>query len=366
MTPLAGWSACKKITVKTTYLDAAQTNFIFVYKPTAETDIGGRCLASGFDIRFTQSDGTTLLNYERVSFAVAGGAATGIFWIQSNLATAPATDVYIHYGNAAAPDVSNAAATWTAYTRVWHLSEAYSTAAGNYKDALGVGNLTLTDADADSAQGTGIVGNCVDLNGDADYLTDADHADHDPGGAMTIEVWRDHDTISAGITAGVLHGDTGWGGSWYLASNAVHGADQHFRGRIITASGAVDVYGNTELPLSNSGWYYAVLTFDKTLSSNRINVYCQGVVDCQGNGYAEDVATSANGIIIGTSDWGALDGLIDEVRYSKDAKSASWIKFVYYNITEADNCLTIGAEELPAVIPSGLGQFYGIDLQNKI
>lgn len=344
MNPLPGYAACKKITVKTTYLDAAQTNFIFVYKPTADTNIGGRCLATGYDIRFTMSDGVTPLNYERVSFSIAAGAATGIFWIQSDLATSPATDVYIHYGNASATDVSNPASTWSAaYTRVWHLSEAYGTGAGNYKDALGVGNLTLTDADGDSAQGTGIVGKCVDLNGDADMLTDADHADHDPGGAMTAECFVKIETLKANAPY-FKHGLTY---KWTFGLGSSSGYKNLVS--IVQASGTTLIYGTNII--SSGVWYHVVFTFDRTKASNRLVLYLNGAVDQQTGAFDEDIVATVDGILIGKGVSAQYEGLIDEVRYSKDAKSASWIKFVYRNITEADNCLTVGPEELSTSIP---------------
>ena len=40
----------------------------------ADADIGAECLATGYDLRFTAADGTTLLPYERESWAGGGGA----------------------------------------------------------------------------------------------------------------------------------------------------------------------------------------------------------------------------------------------------------------------------------------------------
>ena len=79
----------------------------------ADAEIGATCRADGFDIRFTASDGTTLLDYERESFAVAGGEASGIFWVKSDVAAA-GTYIWCYYGNPAAADVSTAVGTqWT-------------------------------------------------------------------------------------------------------------------------------------------------------------------------------------------------------------------------------------------------------------
>ena len=341
MAYLAGYSNRKKITVQTAYLDSALTDFPLYVPINADTDIGGKCRADGYDLRFTASDGTTLLSYERVSFAVAVGAATGIFWVKSSLATSPATDIYCYYGVAGAADGQSVAATWTSYARVWHLEEAYSTDAGNYKDALGVGHLTLTDANADSGQGTGIVGNCVDLSGDADFLNEADHADHDPGGAMTAEVWIKMDSLVA--SAGYFQHDNS-SNKWVLRNGAISGGvtvNPAFQVR--TASGLVSSGNVTTMSINNL--YYLAGTFDKSLASGRIKLYVQGLPDSSANGYNEDVLDGDEGINIGRVGPAYFNGLTDEVRYSKDAKSAEWIKFVYRNITEVDNELTWAAQE---------------------
>jgi len=359
MVPLTGWSFCKKITVQTAYLDANQTDFPWVIFIDADTDIGASALANGYDIRFTASDGTTLLSYERVSFAIAVGAATGRFNVKTSLATSPATDIYIHYGKAGAPDVSSGPDAFdSSFKRVWHMGEAYSTAAGNYKDSKGVGDLTLTDADADSGQGTGPITKAVDLNGDADYLTDADHADHDPGGAMTIEAWINLDSyvIFSGLATHSIDGDFRWD-----MRISTTGSDPQIQWIVATASGLTYFYSVNHLEIGQL--YYAVCTWDKSLGSNRSKIYLNGALENQANGFAEDITAGSGGIVLGYSQ-AYQNGKEAEVRYSKGiGRSDAWVKFTYRNITEADNCLTIGTEELSA---SGLGQYYGIDLSNKI
>jgi len=349
MLPLSGWSYCKKITVQTAYLDAALTDFPLVIFIDGDTGIGSHALATGYDVRFTASDGTTLLSYERRSFVIATGAATGRFVVKTSLATAPATDIYIHYGNAAAPDVSDPVNAYdVSFKRVWALNETYGTGAGNYKDSKGVGNCTLTDADADSAQGAGPIDKAVDLNGDADYLTDADHADHDPGGAMTIEAWINPDVLPAS-DQGLVHRHEAAGYlSYCLRGKVVHGGDWHPYIQIKTASGYSDATGTTELSAGNL--YYFAGVFDKTLGSNRLKIYLQGIVDGQGASYAEDIVAGNVGIAVGSyisTSGGSyyINGKEAEVRYSNVARSAAWIKFVYRNITEADHEQTWGAEE---------------------
>ena len=58
---LGGWSFRKRIDIQTAYLDANLTDFQLYVPITADADIGGECLATGHDIRFTAADGTTVL-----------------------------------------------------------------------------------------------------------------------------------------------------------------------------------------------------------------------------------------------------------------------------------------------------------------
>jgi len=104
----AAWSSRKRIDLPIP--TANQVDFPVKVPIVADADIGADCRADGFDIRFTAADGVTLLPYERESFAVTGGAATGIFWVKTNVATA-GTYVWCYYGNVGAADVSTPVGT---------------------------------------------------------------------------------------------------------------------------------------------------------------------------------------------------------------------------------------------------------------
>lgn len=333
------------------YIDADLTDFPYIVFIDADTDIGAHALATGYDIRFTAADGVTLLSYERRSFTIAVGAATGRFVVKIAAHTAGGDIIYIHYGKAGASDGADAPNAYDAdFKRVWALNESYSTAGKNYKDRKGVGNCTLTDADGDSAQGAGPIDKAVDLNGDADFLTDADHPDHDPGGAMTIEVWYNPSCIHAKPL--IRHtSDTSLTLGWAIYSwDAVLANRFMLRFGITTASGTTII---TDPNLSSqANWHYGVGTFDKSLASNRLNLYRNGNVVKSANGYNENIDAVANGIILGTFAWGKYDGLIADVRYSTSARSAAWIKFTYRNITETDHEQTWGAEEAAPTGPS--------------
>ena len=75
-------------------------------------DCGAKCQTDFDDIRFTTSDGTTLLDYwiESISGATPNQLAT--IWIEFNTIGTAATTFYMYYGNAAATAVSNGVNTF--------------------------------------------------------------------------------------------------------------------------------------------------------------------------------------------------------------------------------------------------------------
>jgi len=109
---LAGYSYRKAITISSA--SGAVTNYQMMLLlgessgATGETvDCGGLCQTDFDDIRFTTSDGTTLLDYwiESISGTTPNQLATT--WIEFNSIGTGATLFYMYYGNGAAVSYSN-------------------------------------------------------------------------------------------------------------------------------------------------------------------------------------------------------------------------------------------------------------------
>ena len=77
-----------------------------------DVDCGGYCLSSFNDLRFTSSDGTTLLDYwiESISGTTPNQLAT--VWIEFDSIGTGATTFYMYYGNSGASAVSNGTNTF--------------------------------------------------------------------------------------------------------------------------------------------------------------------------------------------------------------------------------------------------------------
>ena len=139
---LTGWDFRKEITVQDTNIDGALTDFPVCVKLNADEDIGDEARADGYDIRFTQSDGETLLKYEREAWTGGNGDdATAVFWVKSNLASSGGATIYIYYGKADASDGEDANNVWDAnYLAVWHLKESGDGTGDEFVDSSGTGN----------------------------------------------------------------------------------------------------------------------------------------------------------------------------------------------------------------------------------
>jgi len=109
---LSEWTYKKSITLSRA--SGAVTNYqmkLFVGESSGaigeDVDCGGNCLSTFNDIRFTKSDGTTLLNYwiESISGTTPNQLAT--IWIKFDFIDTSATRFCMYYGKADATAVSN-------------------------------------------------------------------------------------------------------------------------------------------------------------------------------------------------------------------------------------------------------------------
>jgi len=117
---LSGWEYRKDITLARA--SGLVTNYqmkILVGESSGATgenvDCGGKCLSTFNDLRFTTSDGTTLLDYwiESISGTTPNKLAT--VWIEFDSIGTSDTQFYMYYGNTAASAVSNGANTFIAF-----------------------------------------------------------------------------------------------------------------------------------------------------------------------------------------------------------------------------------------------------------
>jgi hypothetical protein len=110
MAYLSGWKYRKKLTISNTGSALSDYQLLFTINRSSGSDSGftvyldTKCESDYDDIRFTTSDGTTLLDY----WIESASSSTAKIWVEiDSIAASGNTAIYIHYGNSSASAVSN-------------------------------------------------------------------------------------------------------------------------------------------------------------------------------------------------------------------------------------------------------------------
>ncbi|MBU2213890.1 DUF2341 domain-containing protein, partial [Patescibacteria group bacterium] len=340
---LTGWSTRKKITVQSTYVDSNLTNFPLYVKVNADTDIGGAAKSDGTDIRFTQSDGVTLLSYERESYSVTGGSATGHFWVKvPSISSSAGAELYLYYGNPNGSDGEDSTNVWDGnFKGVWHMGDEADT---TVVDSTGTNNGTATNSPTFAQVGQ--VGDAIDLqSGDTDYIDCGSDSSLKIGDALTIGAWLNFDNVTdSQYVINNYDADS----KWYMVF--LDNSPNEIAFAVDDGVSAPQV-GWAASNLDTTSWFHVVGVRD----GSDIEMYVNGASRDSNNSAPSGDVTSIKNLIIGlnsdTLNSNIFDGTIDEVRVSSGARTAAWTKFEYYNITESDFELTwqgggAGSEEV--------------------
>ncbi|MEW6057878.1 MAG: DUF2341 domain-containing protein [Bdellovibrionota bacterium] len=304
---------------------------------------------SGQDLRFTDTDGKTLLSHEIEKWDENG---TSYVWVKvPRIDASSASDsIWMYHGNAAAADGRNPTAVWNANFRaVWHLKEDPSLGARQMADstsnaAHAVASATMASDD----QVAGQAGGSLKFDGAGDELNDDDGEFYVNGvNAFTLSVW-----VKSNITGtdkGIISAKTPNGSDDVLSLRYdVDGASGG--GSNVIKAGITVGGGNTLQLESASGvqttdWQYIVISRP---ANGALKIYIDGVLNTPTfNSAARNGGiTGATKFLIGkgskdsaVSSW---DGRIDEVRFSNTERSAAWI--AADNLSVTDQFIAFGAE----------------------
>jgi len=338
---LAGWNYRQAITVDNAGMAETLTNFP-LYVPLSSTGngsgIASKILDTGYDIRFTSSDGTTTLPYEREAYSEASGNASGRFWVgvTLNADNDAETDdtIYLYYGNAAASDGQDTANgtsdVWDGnFEGVWHLGETGTGASGDYKDSTSNANNSTSTANQPSALASAVVGGGQTFNGTSSYVQLGISNFPATNAAQTISFWAKYSSTPAD-SQNVL--------ASIGASNAVQVGFRSGSPAAWKYGGTILVSGSAQ---TTNTWHQ--YTFVTNGSSHTL--YIDGAN--AGTGDAALLSGSPTAAYLGT--WNGSEelfaGSMDEARISSTARSASWAAFEYANMSTAGNKLSSATEE---------------------
>jgi hypothetical protein len=271
--------------------------------------------AAGADIRFVDSDDSTALDYEIEDWD--DGGSTAAIWVEVPSLAANNTDfIYLYYNNAAAGDAQNVTAVWDSnYKGVWHLTEDQAGVSNPnvYKDSTSNAAHAMDTVAATGKDG--LIGDGQEFGAGNDLII----GESNLAGisTITISAWVKHDTLPHSIEryvtalpdVAVLRHNYSDNLQYYIKTDGTI--------RSLQVNGA----------LTTGSWYYVVGTWDGTTQ----RLYKNGTqIASQTPGGSLD---SPDHIRI--SAWTEeMDGFIDEVRVSDDARSADWIKTSYLSQQE--------------------------------
>ena len=337
-----GWQYSKKITILASEVAADLTNFPVLIRATypewADTSNGGDVAQSdGGDILFIAGDRATKLDHEIERYDETTGEL--VAWVEvPSLSASQDNDIYIFYGNANAVDQWNptGAGVWEPnYKGVWHLKETPAdNATGEHKDSTVNSNdgtpRDFQDGDGGTTDAQGIAAGAdkYETGSPADDRVEIPDDDSlTPTGDLTVEAWVKLDTISSSNVHIVYKRHSGSPYfSYQMVVNAVNQALFQW-----TNSGGT--YFNATMSsgsLSAGTWYHLVGVKDGTTVRLYLNGSDSNTTTATTSGTYLNSDVELN---IGAAYFGGTcpDGIIDEVRISKVARSAAWIETQYNN-----------------------------------
>ncbi|UCG68199.1 MAG: DUF2341 domain-containing protein, partial [Thermoplasmata archaeon] len=302
----------------------------------------------GTDLRFIDDDGKTELNYHIEVWDPAGYSHV---WVNVTKidANSETDHVWMYYGNTAASDTQDPMKTYDSdYVGVWHLNETVIDEAmsGVHYDSTSYNNHGSQNKN-DDILGKIAYGQFFDGTDDKVHITD------DPSLQivdMTLEAWvYILGIIPMNWSTIIEHdrSDVNWYGLWKSDNGNVF----HFR----WSTGTVRRTDFTS-PIIPNSWYYVAGVLNT--SSSTAYGYLNGDIDITVPG-ADPPTPSPGFTRFGSSGNGTEDfsGIIDEVRISKKARSADWIRAQYFSMN--GSFVVFGEETVLSQVPGAAYIFLG-------
>ena len=334
------WLFRKPITVDSTRVTGDLQDFPVMVSLT-DTDLANGARADGFDILFTDSDGTTKLDHEIEKYD--GGTGELVAWIRVRLSSSQDKTVYMYYGNGTSGPQDNPTGVWDSnYVGVWHLDEevAGTGSVDLYQDSTG--NAHHGDDHASATGQGGQLGAGQEFDGSDDRVEVPHAAALNPSGVMTISTWFNADVIDPNTNVGdalVSKGDWNFDNSYYFGFYS----GTNFRCAIGEHWGLALTYSSTNF--SNGQWYHVTCIADGAGHEMYVD---GGSVASNANTPAAVTDTNVlrfGHLSVGASPFSLWDGLMDEVRISNIRRPAAWIQTEYNNQSAPGTFYAVGAEQ---------------------
>ncbi len=298
--------------------------------------------AGGTDVRFTASDGKTLLPREIESYS--GG--TLVAWVKiPTLSHTTDTEISLYYGNTdatepAADSTYGSQNVWNdAYEGIWHMDD-------------NAANTTITDSTVNANSGTaqqqtsaltvsGKVNGAITFNGTSDYVRKATFTSS-PGSQMTVCGWVKTSATNTFLVS-QARSLSSYEGEYIFQIQADGKVSFWDNNGTEYGFPEADNAGNTSI--TDNAWHYACFVKNATSGTYYLDGNADGTVTAD-----RDVSYLTANFVIG-SDYrdGSrfFSGTMDELRISSAARSAGWIATEYNNQSSPSTFFSIAGESTP-------------------
>jgi len=286
----------------------------------------------GQDIRFTDSDGTTLLSHEIEKWDEAGDS---FVWVKvPNIPAGSTTDyIYMYFNDPALSDGQSPENVWdSSHVGVWHLKESTGTNIADSTTNSNNGTKTLETQPAYTADGAINGGHTFDSSNTT--VSIPNNATFNMGNVMTLEAWVKPTTCASRQT--IIGANNASGVVQLEINNGSCAVGTIVNGIYISYTGTN--------ALTAGQWNHIVYTRNGTGATHKI--YVNGVEKTLSTNASNNYTNPTVAFEFGrrnTAGSQKLTGTLDEVRMSGIARSVAWVKATYLTATDVFN--TFGTEE---------------------
>ena len=359
---MPGWQFRRQIQIDNSASSEDFSDFAILVQLDASNFDYSKAQSDGADLRFTDAADSQMLSYEIEDWDPSG---TSIVWVRiPQLNAGTNNSINLYYGNSAAAPGEASGDVWgSEYDAVWHLNDTAGTSGEPIEESTN-NNYDGINENADSTQGVvagalAFDGNdYIDLGSNRDYVRNTRE--------VTGSAWINTNDVNARQTVVETSGS---GTTRSRFEIWIDGGEIHVRAASVDGSGSPFSTSTSGSNISSNTWHHIAATVD--YPSETVAIYVDGVaqsVSTSGflllNSSPDNPADSGR---IGQNQEGDdefFDGEIDEVRISRDLKSADWIAAQYASMIGSS--VSVQSEEVNSGITSNDQSSTGLTTANLV
>lgn len=329
-TGLQGYSYRKKIVITKANAPGSATTIRVYVKFSNDADLNAHVSsANGYDIRFTDSDGTALLSYERMTYTKSGGYVNATFFVKvPGISSSTDKVIYVYYGNASAIDASSAANTWgTDYQRIYHFKNPTSL---DLTEAIS-GTYNLTNAGGVSVNTSSPLGLGASFNGSSTaYLSANDSGLPQGNASRSFQFWLYPYYMYSSSPSFFKYGTS--------AHNVKFASMSAYYSQLFAENSSV----SSSTSWIGYSWQYYSVTY--TPGTNLWKTYRNNVQDQSGTKLAATALGGSGAFTLGEALTNGLSARMAEFRVANYTVSQAQATWEYFNMVNPTTTAIVGIE----------------------